>query len=203
MLAMLELSDSCRYLFCDVDPASCENIREAAARLGLGACVEVVEGDGMAAVHDVLASGVGAASTLVYSDPFDHFAVGAGGQSALDLASEAAEEGIGVVYWYGYNRADQRAWIFDVLRAGAPAIDWWCGDVMVTAPGVDLHTGDLGVATSPGTGFGLVCANVSAAALDRCNQLGVALGHAYRGRPLPDGRAGDLDFETLSSGHGE
>lgn len=98
--------------------------------------------------------------------------------------------------WYGYNRADPRQWIFDLLRSNAPTIGWWCGDFMVSGPNADMHNGDLGAATSPGTGFGLVCANVSSEALQRCCDLGRALSNAYQGRVLPDGSEGSLDFLT-------
>jgi 23S rRNA (adenine2030-N6)-methyltransferase len=147
-LAMLTLGESCRYLFCDLDSESCENIRQVAARLGLEARVQVVEGDGMATVRGALTQSKARGRPLVYSDPFDHRAVGAAGFSALDLAKQAAQDGTGVVYWYGYNRADQRAWIFNVLRANAPTVDWWCGDVMVTAPDTNMHDGDLGIPRS-------------------------------------------------------
>ena len=201
MLAMLALGASCRYVFCDLDPESCEDIRQAAAGLGLDSLAHVVEGDGMATVRRELERGDGDGRALVYTDPFDHRAAGAARLSALDLAQEAAQHGVGVVYWYGYNRADQRGWIFDILTANAPSVDWWCGDVMVTAPGADMTDGDLGDATSPGTGFGLVCANVSDAATERCAELGRALRNAYEGRALPDGRIGNLDFTLLTAQH--
>lgn len=65
---------------------------------------------------------------------------------------------------------------------------------MVSAPDADMRNGDLGAATSAGTGFGLVCANVSSEALQRCCDLGRALSDAYEGRVLPDGSDGSLDF---------
>lgn len=198
MLAMLELGAGSEYLFCDLDPESCANISEVAARLGLEAMVQVVEADGMTAVREAVPGGDGAGETLVYTDPFDHRALAPGGLSALGLAQEAAERGAGVVYWYGYNRADERRWIFDRLRARGPTIGWWCGDLMVSAPDADMRNGDLGTATSPGTGFGLVCANVSDDALQGCGHLGRALSDAYEGRILPDGRAGSVDFLTAA-----
>jgi 23S rRNA A2030 N6-methylase RlmJ len=197
MLAMLELGADSEYVFCDLDIHSCANITEAASRLGLAATVRVVEGDGMIAVRDALPRGH-AGGTLVYTDPFDHFAVSPGGLSAVDLAREAAEHGAGVLYWYGYNRSDQRRWIFDLLGANAPTVDWWYGDLMVSVPDADMRGGDLGAATSPGTGFGLVCANISGAALERCHDLGAALRDAYEGRVLPNGWAGSLDFLAAS-----
>jgi uncharacterized protein (DUF2237 family) len=54
--------------------------------------------------------------------------------------------------------------------------------------------GDLGEATTPGTGFGIVCANVSAKAIDACRRLGEELSAAYDGVPLPEGAPGRLDF---------
>lgn len=199
MLAMLERGESCTYLFCDLDPESTANIRDTAARLGLASRAQVVERDGATAVHEAFADGQGGRGTLVYMDPFDHRAVGPAGLSPLDIAVEAASRGTAVVYWYGYNRADQRGWIFNVLRTEAPAVSWWCGDVMVTSPGADLHDGDLGAATSPGTGFGLVCAHASPTAIARCTDLGVNLAEAYHGRTLPDGRVGALDFEAWAA----
>lgn len=194
MLAMLELGAGSEYLFCDLDPESCANIREVALRLGLESMVRVVEGDGITAVREAV--GEQASGMLVYTDPFEHRSAAPGGLSALGLAREAAERGAAVVYWYGYNRADQRRWIFDLLRASAPTIGWWCGDLMVSAPNADMRNGDLGAATSPGTGFGIVCTNVSTEALQRCCDLGWALSDAYRGRVLPDGSDGSIDFLT-------
>ncbi len=68
---------------------------------------------------------------------------------------------------------------------------------MVTAEDAEMTGGDLGVASSPGTGSGLVCINASAAALERCTQLGIALAAAYSDRLLPSGQAGALDFQAL------
>ncbi len=65
---------------------------------------------------------------------------------------------------------------------------------MVTAPGEASIGGDLGVATTPGTGFGIVCANMSARALDACRELGESLACAYEGTALPCGLLGQLDF---------
>lgn len=198
MLAMLERRDACRFLFCDLDPESTASIRKAADDVGLAGQVDVVEADGASTVYDAL-NRHSMRQAVLYTDPFDHRAVGPAGLSPLDLAAKVAHGGAGVVYWYGYNRADQRGWIFDVLRAEAPTVTWWCGDLMVTAPDADLFDGDLGAATSPGTGFGLVCANVSPTALGRCADLGRGLAAAYAGRRLPDGRTGDLalDIRTI------
>lgn len=197
MLAMLQLGPTCVYRFCDVDPESTANLRRAATGLGLESHVHVVEGDGMAAVDEALAASQDARRAIVYIDPFDHHAVGPGGLSALDLCRRAADLGAAIVHWYGYDRPERRGWLFDVMVDLSPNRRWWCGDMMITGTGTDLAAGDLGVATTPGTGFGLVCANVAAPALLRCDALGSALARAYEGRPLPDGQAGGLGFEKM------
>jgi 23S rRNA A2030 N6-methylase RlmJ len=197
MIAMLQLGARCEYCFCDVDPDSTANLRQAAARLGLRSQVRVVDGDGVAAVDEGLARSPDVSRAVVYIDPFDHQAVGPGGLSALGLCHKAANLGAAVICWYGYDRADGRNWLFNDLCDLSSRTRWWCGDIMITSDGADLSVGDLGVATSPGTGFGLVCANVPASALRRCEELGTALARAYDARPLPNGQAGGLNFATM------
>ncbi len=150
----------------------------------------------MAAVHDELGRH-DPTTVVVFIDPFDHYSVGPGGVSALDVAIEAAQSGAVLVYWYGYNRVDQRTWILDQLVERNHALTLWCGDLMVFAEGEDMSTGDLGVASSPGTGSGLVCANVSPVTADRCTALGNAVAAAYRNRCLPSGGVGGLDFVAI------
>jgi hypothetical protein len=70
--------------------------------------------------------------------------------------------------------------------------------LVTTADGVTHSDGDLGQATTPGTGFGIVCANLSRITHERCGQLGHALAEAYAGATLPDGGAGALDFRLIT-----
>lgn len=192
LIAMQVLGSSAEYLFCDLDPTSTRNIRDVAALRDVPSA-RVLDADGAASVHDALQTG-DPTRTVVFVDPFDHLAAGPSGLSALDVADEAARVGAVVVYWYGYNRIDRRQWIFDVLTERSAARSWWCGDLMVTAEKADMTAGDLGVASTPGTGSGLVCANASVATTERCARLGTALAAAYSGRPLPTGGSGALDF---------
>lgn len=67
---------------------------------------------------------------------------------------------------------------------------------MITGSGVDRSEGDLGRATTPGTGFGIVCANISAEAIDSCVRLGHALERAYRQVTLPSGDTGGIAFTS-------
>lgn len=196
MIEILLGGDACEYWFCDVDLDSIANLRDTAQTLGLARRVQVVENDGMATVHQALLELTDETVALVYIDAFDHHAVGPAGVSAVDVCQQAAERGVGVVCWYGYDRAERRRWLLDELRERSAQLDWWCGDVMVTSPGADHSSGALGIATSPGTGFGLVCANVEASVLERCDELGAALARAYDGIHLPDGRSGGLRFTT-------
>lgn len=197
LVAMGVLGNTADYLFCDVDPASALNIAELATRSDVHSA-RVLNSDGAASVHDALAS-CDPARTVVFIDPFDHSSAGPSGLSALDVADEATRAGAVLVYWYGYNRLDQRQWIFDTLTERGVARSWWCGDLMVTANGADTRNGDLGVASTPGTGSGLVCANASVETTDHCARLGTALAAAYSGRLLPTGAPGALDF-AVSNG---
>jgi 23S rRNA A2030 N6-methylase RlmJ len=195
LLAMLELGASSRYLLCDKDPDSTKDLTRWASRLDLHGRVEAVTGDGMAAVAEkVLDDRAVAASTVVHVDPYDPDAREPGSLSALELTARLITAGVRVVYWYGFDAPAERAWALDALHQASGAA-LWCGDMGVTAAdGTARDDGDLGRATTPGTGCGVVLANVGGATLDRCAALGSALARAYDGAPLPDGRPGRLDL---------
>jgi 23S rRNA (adenine(2030)-N(6))-methyltransferase RlmJ-like protein len=185
LLAMRELGDTATYLFCDTDPSSVADLEAAGSDR---AHVRVVDSDGMTALHHEL-DDVGG-TVLAHVDPYDPWATGPSGLSAVDLAVELIRRGKGLVYWYGYDQPSERAWAFDRLTVGAATI--WCGDILVGGSG--QPGGDLGAATTAGTGFEVVCANVSSAAIDACRGFGEDLVRAYRGIALPDGEPGYLDF---------
>ncbi|GAA1614321.1 MULTISPECIES: hypothetical protein [Kribbella] len=187
--AMRMLGDDAAYLLCDLDPASASDLRTWAARLGLGNC-EVAERDGMAAVREWM---TGTTSTVVHIDPFDPFARANGAPSAVGLAAEVAEAGHVLVYWYGYSVPAERAWAVEKIRAGTTAPVWW-GDFLATTDGATRDDGDLGSATSAGTGSGVVLANVSADVVGRCTELAGALVATYRDKRLPSGEPGRLDL---------
>ena len=203
--AMSVLGDRCSYLLCDLDPQSAAGLRRRAAGLGLHRC-EVVEADGMTAVAAWLAAGaangaaegdgLGAAGRgVVHVDPFDPYASERGGLSALALAARAADAGAALVYWYGCDEPGESGWAFGELAALTTA-GLWCGDLMATDADGGGRAGDLGRATSPGTGFGMVLANVATGTLAACTELGRALAAAYTGVALPDGTPGSLVFTT-------
>jgi hypothetical protein len=198
LLAMSELGGGCSYLLCDLDPGSVADLAAAAARLDLADKVRVVAADGMATLAEALAATARPAEVVAHVDPYDPRAPGPSGLSTLDLARLLIDAGAGLVYWYGYNRPERRGWALDELAQGTTR-PLWGGDMLVTgADGARAVDGDLGDATTPGTGFGIVVANLSRRSIEACEALGAELGALYDGAPLPDGTPGRLDFTTRS-----
>jgi hypothetical protein len=114
------------------------------------------------------------------------------------LAAYVIEQGHALVYWYGYDQPQRMAWAYHEL-AGLTGRRLWCGDMMITDPRGSGRRGDLGVATTPGTGCGVVLGNVALATTTACERLGVAVAHAYRESILPSGRPGGARFSVLRS----
>lgn len=134
-----------------------------------------------------------ARTAVVHVDPFDPRASTPGGLSALALAGEVAGTGAGLVYWYGFDEPAGRAWAFRELSRRTTA-GLWCGDIMVTDADGGGRPGDLGRASTPGTGCGVVLANVAPGTLAACAAPGHALAGVYTDVRLPDGTTGGLDF---------
>lgn len=191
--AMEMLGDTATYLLCDLDPDSTQSLREWAGRLGVPGC-PVAERDGMTAVRDWVGNGNSDGVTLVHIDPFDPFARQDDGPSAVELAGDIADRGHALVYWYGYSHPDERAWALSRI-GGCTQADLWCGDFLLTTLGGETRSdGDLGEATTPGTGSGVVIANIPSASVDRCDDLARALVQHYEAALLPSGEPGRLDF---------
>jgi len=197
LLAMTALGDASSYLLCDLDQESITDLRRWSRELGLRNC-EVAETDGMAAVAAWL-DGEARGPGLVHIDPFDPDARGPGGYSALELAARVADSGTRLVYWYGYDEPGEQAWAHRKLATLTRA-PLWCGDVLVT--GASSAPGDLGRATTPGTGFGVILANLQPGTASACAALGNALSDAYAGAILPDGSPSSLAFTSSTSGRG-
>lgn len=104
--------------------------------------------------------------------------------------------------------AEHGSWfalILEDINGQHPVLPWQdeqldqvLGDVMVT--GTSSTAGDLGRATTPGTGFGVILANVQAGTVSACTAVGDALADAYAGALLPDGSRGGLTFTARASG---
>ena len=197
LLAMAMLGDASSYLLCDLDRESITDLRRWSRALGLRRC-EVAETDGMAAVAAQL-DGEARGPGLVHIDPFDPDARGPGGYSALELAARVADSGTRLVYWYGFHEPGDQAWAHQKLAA-LTKTPLWCGDLLVT--GASNAPGDLGRATTPGTGFGVILANLQEDTAGSCAALGNALSDAYADAMLPDGSVGNLAFTSSTSGKG-
>lgn len=190
--AMTLLGAAGSYRLCDIDPTSGSDLRLWAQQLRLTDC-DVVEGDGMAAVQEWLAE---PSSILVHIDPFDPFGHEPGVPSAIELAGAVAEAGHTLVYWYGYSSPTERHWAVEAIRARSSAPLWW-GDLMVTTvDGLTRGDGDLGDATTPGTGSGVVLANVSTQIAEMCETLAQSLCEIYAEQALPTGEEGRVDATT-------
>jgi 23S rRNA A2030 N6-methylase RlmJ len=200
LLAMTALGNGCSYLFCDLDPHSAAGLRHRAAGLGLHRW-QVAEADGMLTVRAWLdgagseSPGPGLGAAMVHIDPFDPYARAPGGLSALEFAGHLATSGTGLVYWYGCDEPGEHAWAYRELcdLTSAPL---WCGDIMVTDTGGGGCPGDLGLATTPGTGFGVVLANLPPDVLTACTAVGGELAGAYTDVALPGGTRGSLVFTS-------
>jgi 23S rRNA A2030 N6-methylase RlmJ len=195
LLAMTVLGDASSYLLCDLDPGSAADLRRWARGLSLRGC-QVTQADGMAAVAAWLDRDADTPG-LVHIDPFDADARGPAGCSASELAARVASSGTPLAYWYGYDQPGEQAWAYTRLAAQTCA-PLWCGDVMVA--GTSSTAGDLGRATTPGTGFGVILANVQADTVGACMAVGNALADAYSGALLPDRSQGNLTFTTRTNG---
>lgn len=194
VVAMTELGSTASYLFCDTDEGSVDDLKETAELFGLLSRVVVAHADGMSALHEALTSPRRCGRVFAHLDPFDPHAKGPAGVSALDLAAELISNGVGMMYWYGYSDPSDRAWALEELGDQVKTSPLWCGDIMVGSTVSDEAGGDLGAGTTPGTGFGIVLANVSDQSISACEQLGRELAQAYEGSPLPSGKSGCLDF---------
>jgi hypothetical protein len=103
----------------------------SAATARSGSSMRVVCSDGMTALHESLVGVDG--KVVAHIDPCDPWAQGPAGVSAVGLARELIQRGVGLVYWNGYDGPEQRGWAFDELRESSSAAILWCGDVMVAS----------------------------------------------------------------------
>jgi 23S rRNA A2030 N6-methylase RlmJ len=202
VVAMDALGVPAGYVLCDMDPESAETLRSAAKESGLEGRVEVVESDGMTEVARRVLGGTAssAARSLVFVDPFEPEAVGPSGLSALSLTDELIKAGVPTVYWYGYSSPKERCWAWEKLSKDKSK-PIWCGDIMVRRDGDpnEEAAGDLGRASTPGTGSGVVLANVDDGVVTRLQSIALSLERLYRQTPLPDGRTGNLDVYLRST----
>ena len=131
LLAMMLLGRACRYVFCDTDPASIEDLQAARERLGLRDKVRVIHGDGLAETMALLQAGAIGAASLVHVDPFDFRAAGPGVASALELVTWLAAASIPTFAWYGLTAASAAHELFHEVTIAAAGARVWCAELHV------------------------------------------------------------------------
>lgn len=192
--AISEMGLSCRYLLCDIDPESLQELRSFIDINGWSDVVDVVDADGMATVAE--ATRRDAASWIVFIDPFDHFATTNGGPNAVDVAAQLLSDGVQFACWYGYNESEHRFWLPDVL-ADRDGGELWAGDILTVGEHQAVHAGGhLGDATTPGTGSGMAFGNIPIDLTQRLQALGEHLESIYIDSQLPSGLPGGLNFSA-------
>ena len=175
-LAMMELGRGAEYVLADTDAASVDDLRGAAAALGLADRARCVEGDGMPSVQAFCEAHASPASVLVHVDPFDPHGVSrAGGVSAIELAARLAERSVRVAYWYGLDHEDHSGWAWRELGGAAPG---WSGELAF--PARFVYAGRDGM-----WGCGVVLLNLAGATCEAIAAQGRALAGALRGLPEP------------------
>jgi 23S rRNA A2030 N6-methylase RlmJ len=154
LLAMLMLGRTCRYVFCDTDRASVDDLLKARERLGLQDQVRVVHGDGLAETLALVETGQIGQGSLVHVDPFD-FHVQDRGVSALDLVKRLVAAAVPVIAWYHLaTPAASLELCHDVMTA-VPEAFAWCAELQVLGPRANL----AGV----GSGCGILLAGAALA----------------------------------------
>jgi 23S rRNA A2030 N6-methylase RlmJ len=165
-LAMRGMGKNASYLFCDRDPDTARDLREAGAHHR----VRVVEGDGVSTIlREANDHSVNPSDVLVHIDPFDpHERLTSDAMTPVELAAALAARGYRVLYWYGYESLDERGWAHDEISRLAPEVDLWCGDMLIPSPFV--FPDRTGV-----WGCGVVLANATSAEAQVGARLGAAL----------------------------
>ena len=131
LLAMMLLDHTCRYVFCDTDPASVADLRAARDRLGLRDKVRVIHGDGLAETRALLQAHAIGATSLVHIDPFDFHGVDPAVVSTHELVTCLAAAGIPTFAWYGLTARSAAHELFHEVSTAAPSARAWCAELRV------------------------------------------------------------------------
>ena len=186
LVAMAILGDRADYLFFDTDEASIATIDAAAHERALGDRVRAFVADGVAGVLET--GGMRATGACAHVDPFEPDAPSSpGGISPVEAARALASGGATVLFWYGVE--DHPMWAWDAIASSTPDARWWIGELRYAEPETDSGI----------TACGMLLANVSAAAIDRCERYAGALVAAYREARLPSANVGSLSFSHRRS----
>jgi 23S rRNA (adenine2030-N6)-methyltransferase len=198
LLAMRLLRGSAEYLLADLDQTSVRSLSDAASRLGLETPARVALGDGLATVRDASRDYEGEpGEVLVHIDPFEPGSETEPGLSAVTLAADLGARGFRLLYWYGYDAPEERAWPWAPLRARSRS--QWCGDLVVRSNlggALPVTMSDI----SPLIGCGVVATNLQNSTVAALESLGNELVSLYESSVLPHtDTPGALDFRTVTT----
>ena len=187
-IAIQMLRSGARYVFCDIDPESAQDLRAACHKLN----ARVIEADGVATIaKEAVSAEQRPGDVFVHIDPYlPYERLSASGQTPVELAASLARTGHRVLYWYGYDEASRRGWARDEIAQMAPGTPLWCGDVLIPSPFV--YPGRPGA-----WGCGIVLANMTRAEADVCGRLGRALERVSADDILVSNEPDRLNFEVL------
>jgi 23S rRNA A2030 N6-methylase RlmJ len=130
LLAMTILGPSSRYVFCDTDRESVEDLLTARDRLALGSEVEVVHADGPGIALELLDAGTLGPDSLIHVDPFDYDATSPGGLSIFQLLNRLAAGQVPVFAWYHLSARELFRAIASNLSVPAVA----CAELRLSGP---------------------------------------------------------------------
>lgn len=174
-IAMEILQDRASYYFYDQEAEALEDIRQYAAQRGLKEKVCTVCTDSIQAfLGETITTRPG---DFVLIDPYNPFDTNQFGNSFFDVWERVSNSGAGVLFWYGYNKGQEREQIHSKLSSlakhGRYCID--CFDVWQR----DMTDGDC--PRNPGVpGCGLAAGNLSDRSLEKIRQALCRLETDYR-----------------------
>ena len=130
LLAMTILGSSSRYVFCDTDPGSVEDLLAARDRLLLCREAEVVHADGPGIAVELLEAGMLGPGSLVHVDPFDYDAASPGGLSVRQLLIRLAVGQVPVFAWYHLSARE----LFREIARNLPVSAVACAELRLRGP---------------------------------------------------------------------
>jgi 23S rRNA A2030 N6-methylase RlmJ len=188
-----------KYLFCDTDENSLNNITETYKDIGIpDKIVEVKNADGVSTVYEAFSTlnSNDASKTVVHIDPYDTFETGKNGLTSIELFCQASKRGVKAFIWYGLGSINDHSIFLEYLMQtfkksnfNPAAHNLWLGEIQLTA------FKDVCSNYNPGVfGCGIICGNLSDKSLSVCKQLGEGLEQIYKSAKLPDGSSGAIKF---------
>lgn len=130
LLAMTILGPSSRYVFCDTDRRSADDLLAARDRLVLGSEAEVVHADGPGIALELLEADMLGPGSLVHVDPFDYDATSPGGLSIRQLLIRLAAGQVPVFAWYHLSARE----LFGEIARSLPVPAVACAELRLSGP---------------------------------------------------------------------